>query len=933
MTHAAPQDAVASSGAVARRGAWVILDQSLSSATNFALSLLALHATGAEGFGSFTIVIGLYFLVLNFARAISGEPQLVRGSFVDRGVWRRDTSQSVGVALLIGIGGAIAAALASAFTGGLSGVLLAMGVVFPGLIMQDAWRYAFFADGRPKSAFVNDSVWAVAQFGFLGALFVFGHFTLVSLILAWGAAAAVAATWGIAQARVVPSPSRLRPWLRSHIDLWPRFAAESLLVSGTSQMMFVAIGAVVGLKAVGALNGARVAMGPFNIVALGAMGFGVPEGVRIWKRHPDRLVPAIRGLAAGLGVAAIICAATVYLLPLTIGVRLFGSTWREARAVIPFAAIWVAATNIAQAARVGLRVLAAARESLRTWWWSAPATFIGGLGGAYLGGAVGAGAGLAVSQCAVGVLWWTRFTSAVSATADRPAEVDGLVGARNNSTELPAVSDHRIRSSPTFLQRNGHNRSALVDNLLFVLVSVAAGVFSVIVVGWFNTATIGSLVKLTLALMVVPLLFSIRVSIRRDWFHPFGFPLLYLAGVTLTPLLYILMTQDHIGSIREADLSPRTIMVTCSTLLGLISGAALGLAVGTVKGRRAFEDCLSRQKLRRFARAALAVSVAGQLPRALGAISGTYGAGSVEFGLLHAIQSFVGSLFMAGVVLMVISHLAHAPDRRPILGTTTEYAMCVLFGLLTLLSGTRGELLGPIIFFAWAFHTYVRPIPFTQVVACTLLLVVTFLAVGSLRVKGGPNGAKFSAVERVLGDISSPILVTAQVVRYVPRVEKYTAGSTYIASLMRQLPGPVAVAVFGPPDDTGSFVLRRISGVDNPNAGLAFSFSAEGYLNFGVKGALAVSCLAGVALGLSYCFMGTGLARARSYMYPVMVGSIPLGFRSDALGELKLILYPLLLVAAALHFSRTGLAKGSFAPETKMSNGRERKAMAYERIR
>ena len=36
------------------------------------------------------------------------------------------------------------------------------GLTLPGLLLQDSWRFAFFALGRGSQAFLNDLVWAVA---------------------------------------------------------------------------------------------------------------------------------------------------------------------------------------------------------------------------------------------------------------------------------------------------------------------------------------------------------------------------------------------------------------------------------------------------------------------------------------------------------------------------------------------------------------------------------------------------------------------------------------------------------------------------------------------------------------------------------------------------------------------------------------------------
>ena len=37
---------------------------------------------------------------------------------------------------------------------------LAFALVQPGILIQDSWRFVFFADGRPEMAAANDVVWA-----------------------------------------------------------------------------------------------------------------------------------------------------------------------------------------------------------------------------------------------------------------------------------------------------------------------------------------------------------------------------------------------------------------------------------------------------------------------------------------------------------------------------------------------------------------------------------------------------------------------------------------------------------------------------------------------------------------------------------------------------------------------------------------------------
>ncbi len=60
--------------------------------------------------------------------------------------------------------------------------------------MQDAWRFAFFAAGTGRKAFVNDLVWGVALVP--GMVVAARVGSVAAFVLAWGASAAVAAAYG-----------------------------------------------------------------------------------------------------------------------------------------------------------------------------------------------------------------------------------------------------------------------------------------------------------------------------------------------------------------------------------------------------------------------------------------------------------------------------------------------------------------------------------------------------------------------------------------------------------------------------------------------------------------------------------------------------------------------------------------------------------------
>ena len=78
-----------------------------------------------------------------------------------------------------------------------------------------------------------------------------GHADVFWFVLAWGAAAAVAAAAGPLQARVIPRLSGAWGWVSDHRDLGPRYLAEGVTSASMLQLRGYMIGLVLGLTAVG----------------------------------------------------------------------------------------------------------------------------------------------------------------------------------------------------------------------------------------------------------------------------------------------------------------------------------------------------------------------------------------------------------------------------------------------------------------------------------------------------------------------------------------------------------------------------------------------------------------------------------------------------------------------------------------------------------
>jgi O-antigen/teichoic acid export membrane protein len=415
----------AGAGGGVRRLGWGLADQALSSLTNFALAILVARAVSTSALGAFGLAFTTYTITLGATRALCQEPLTVRYSAMPEREWRPGAAAATGVALVLGIlAGLICIAAAFFFGGTLRPTLLVLGVGMPGLIVQDAWRSAFFSHLRGRAAFTNDLVWAIAQVVLVAAVLVAGTRTVPAFIAAWAGAAAVAALFGIVQAGLRPRPGRTRWWLSHHRDLGPRYLVEFVARNAAQSGAMYATAAFAGLSAAGALRGAQVVLGPLNVLNMGVTAPGVAESVRIARRSPRRMMRAVELLAVALVVVFVAWGAIVYVLPDSIGEALLKRSWQPAHDVIPAYTAVMAASGMLTAATVGLRAMAAAKRSLRSRLVTGVLAVAGGTIGAATSGAVGAATGLALGLWIGGIQWWHQLGAAVTEEEERRAAAD-----------------------------------------------------------------------------------------------------------------------------------------------------------------------------------------------------------------------------------------------------------------------------------------------------------------------------------------------------------------------------------------------------------------------------------------------------------------------------------------------------------------------------
>jgi O-antigen/teichoic acid export membrane protein len=409
--------------AAVQRLGWGVADQGMSSVTNFAVNIYIARTLGADQYGAFSLAFVTYSFALNASRGLATDPLMVRHSGIDVATWRRATASCTGTATLVGLASAVCVLLAAI---GLHGAprlaFLALGLTMPGLLLQDSWRFAFFALGRGGHAFLNDTVWAIVLFPALIVLKRTDHATLFSFVLAWGLSACVAALVGPLQARVLPKLTDGVAWVVRHRDLGFRYMAEGTASSGSTQLRNYGIGLILGLAALGYVQAVSTLMGPFMVVFFGMGLVTLPEAARQLRRSRRHLTVFCLLISAGLSVLAVIWSVLLLVaLPRGLGHYALGSLWRPTYPLILPFTFFIVGTCLSAGAGIGLHAMAASRRSLRAMLIYSGCYVAACLIGAALDGAVGTIYGCAVAGGVSALVFWLEFRAELRSPSPSPS--------------------------------------------------------------------------------------------------------------------------------------------------------------------------------------------------------------------------------------------------------------------------------------------------------------------------------------------------------------------------------------------------------------------------------------------------------------------------------------------------------------------------------
>lgn len=414
----------------AKRFGWGFADQALSSLTNFVLSFLVVRNVGTKELGAFGLMFATYLLVLGLCTSISTSLLLIRYSSVRHDQWRRGVMSATGTSVTVGmISGVVVSAVSLLYLeGSIRATYLALAVSLPGLMLQDAWRQAFFAQGRASRAFFNDLVWA---FFLLPAAIMMDKAESVPVswfVLAWGGSASLAAAVGFIQSRVVPRPQRILSWWREHRDLSGWFLASYAVGNAAGQASNYLLVALTSLRTMGALGSVGVLFGPLNIVITGTGLVALPEAVRALRNNTRRLRLLVMLLSTGLILVSAVWTIVILLLPSSIGELLLRENWHVAQPLLLLQGLHAMAWVARFGAQMGLAALEAAKQSMTSGAWISVLTVSLPAAGAVIeGGPRGILYGAIVAQVAATCIHWVYYRRA-EARRDEDLRASAVVG-------------------------------------------------------------------------------------------------------------------------------------------------------------------------------------------------------------------------------------------------------------------------------------------------------------------------------------------------------------------------------------------------------------------------------------------------------------------------------------------------------------------------
>ncbi len=304
-----------------RANAAGIADQLVNAGANAATGLLVYPFLPPEDTGDVLFALACGYFVVGVSRAVVGDVLLAHTSRYEGEVRRRHVRDAAATALGLGFLGTVLALVASTVGPHYLVLLVWLAPFLPFLLLHDAGRYAFLAEGRPERALVADLTYVAVQAVGLVALLRWGARqpdgspAAEVFLLAWGLGAVAGALSFVLRARINPLRGRVPAWLAEsrHLSGW--FTATAVLGQAQVQLVYTLVVDVLSKPALATLRLAQYGLlMPAQNLQIALASLLVPRMSRL--AHAGDVAGLRRLVRRALGLTALAAAVPLLGVPL-----------------------------------------------------------------------------------------------------------------------------------------------------------------------------------------------------------------------------------------------------------------------------------------------------------------------------------------------------------------------------------------------------------------------------------------------------------------------------------------------------------------------------------------------------------------------------------------------------------------------------------------
>jgi O-antigen/teichoic acid export membrane protein len=313
-------------GSAPRRTAVTVVDQCLSSGSNFAVGIVVARIAGPAGLGAYSIAYAVWLVVAASHRSVITDPMAIEndGRQTDSTA-RLQTGLAAEIALGTVLAGLIALASLAVIGFGQRDVgiaLLALAPFVPFLLVQDYWRWAGFMQAKPGRSLANDTMFNCVQAAALVIVIVGGVRSTPAVIAAWGLGAIAGSFYGLRQfsVRIQTHGGYAMVASRWHMSKW--LLATDMSTWGRTQAYPLIAAPFIGSVGLGGLKAAQsLVSGPTNVLVQAGGSVGLPEASHGFEHDGW---PKLQQVARWLTLLSVLTVGMVAIIVFAAGGRLMG---------------------------------------------------------------------------------------------------------------------------------------------------------------------------------------------------------------------------------------------------------------------------------------------------------------------------------------------------------------------------------------------------------------------------------------------------------------------------------------------------------------------------------------------------------------------------------------------------------------------------------